>query len=86
MAVSTSALKHRIFIKIHPRHYMAAKLVHQGARIRLSTDFDGGGLARVVEAEPDVLDCWPYLEDDYRDGFISLRSLEGAGASACAHW
>jgi hypothetical protein len=58
---------------------MAAKFVFQGSRLRLSTDFDGGGLAKVVEAGPDVLDCWPYLEDEYRDGFISLRSLDGAG-------
>lgn len=59
---------------------MATKLVHQGARLRLSTDFDGGGLARVIEAAPNVLDCWPYLEDEHRDGFIFLPSLLGADA------
>ena len=59
---------------------MAAKLVHQGARLRVSTDFDGGGLARVIETAPHVWDCRPYLEDEYRDGFISLPSLLGADA------
>jgi hypothetical protein len=59
---------------------MAVKLNYHGARIRLSTDFDGAGLARVTELEADVFDCWPYLEDEYRDGFISLASLQDPDA------
>lgn len=61
------------------RQPMSTKFTFQGARIRLSTDFAGGGLARVEETAPNVFDCWPYLAEEYRDGFLSLRSLDGPG-------
>jgi hypothetical protein len=59
---------------------MTDKLIWSGTGLQVSTAFDGGGLARVSELEPDVLDCWPYEEGEYRDGFISLPSLRGADA------
>lgn len=58
---------------------MSTKFTFQGTRIRLSTDFAGGGLTRVEETAPNVFDCWPYLAEEYCDGFFSLRSLDGPG-------
>lgn len=58
---------------------MNPKFTFAGTRIRLSTDFDGGALARVEESAPNVFECWPYLADEYRDGFVSLPSLETSG-------
>ncbi len=60
---------------LHPTH----KFTFQGTHLRLSTAFAGGGLARVEETAPNVFDCWPYMAEEYRDGFLSLRSLENPG-------
>lgn len=64
-----------------PRHPMSTKFTFQGTRLRLSTDFAGGGLARVEETAPNVFDCWPYVADEFRDGFLSLRSLDDPGGA-----
>ncbi len=64
---------------------MTHKFTFQGTRIRLSTDFDGGGLARVEETAPNVFDCWPYLADEFRDGYVSLPSLDTPGGRDSAN-
>ena len=48
------------------------QFVHEGQSVRIRTDFDGGALARVDEAETNLFDIWPYAEDEYVDGSLQL--------------
>jgi len=52
-----------------------SKFIYSGKEIEISTDFENGGLARIEENETNVFECWPYEEEEYRDGWIYLKSL-----------
>ena len=52
-----------------------SKFIYSGKEVEISTDFDNGGLARIEENETNVFECWPYEEEEYRDGWIYLKSL-----------
>ena len=47
----------------------------------ISTNFDNGGLARIEEKETNVFDCWPYEKEEYKDGYIRLKSLNSIGGT-----
>jgi hypothetical protein len=48
-----------------------AKFSYEGEEIRVSTDFDNGGLARVEERGINLFDCWPY---DSPEEYKSLQA------------
>ena len=49
------------------------KFKYIGKEVKISTDFDNGGLARVEEKKRNVFDIFPFSEDEYKDGFIKLK-------------
>ena|GEM_PF-6807298 len=65
------------------------KFTYVGREVSISTDFDNGALARVEEEKTNIFDLWPYEDEEYRDGYIYLRSVTGTGwdlANFCFHF
>lgn len=56
---------------------MKPKSTIEAAGLMLSTDFDNGALARASGAGENELDLWPFLEDEYSEGFIKIPQPGG---------
>jgi len=56
---------------------MKTKDTCQVAGLTFSTDFDNGAMAKVTGDKPFELDLWPFLEDEYTDGFIQIPRSDG---------
>ncbi|MBN1293267.1 MAG: hypothetical protein JXB48_15620, partial [Candidatus Latescibacteria bacterium] len=59
--------------------YPYLKFTYQGEEVEISTDYANGALYSVEEPETNVFDIWPYAEDEYRSGWVWLKSFTRPG-------